>query len=348
VSTLVAGDTLHLAAGNYGLLAIRNVNGMPSSWITITGPASGAPATFHADPGPCCNTVEIADSSYVALQNVTVDGGHVDGAFGISAQTGVVHDIVAYVYDNTIYATASGIRFGNRAPDGDGVVDNLIFAGTPIAGPIADSRDNLTLAVSDAASYVTAPTLVLGQMDFYPLADKCEGAPSDPSKFADDVDYDRDFNGTSRGAFTFRGAYAGSGKNPGWPLGSGIKAAVTPLDGGAGEADGAAGSTGGSNAAGRSDSGGRSGAGSGGASANAGGTGTAAPDASVTSASAGVPVRVDGGSSAAPDAGDSSACGCRTPHGAPGSGSAVAGVVWALLGLFVRRRRQLQRNLQAL
>src|SRR6185503_17264125 len=94
VSALVAGDTLHLAAGDYQLLGIRNLNGTAAAWITITGPASGPPATFHADPGPCCNTVEIADSSYVALENVTIDGGHVDGAFGINAGGGVVHHIV--------------------------------------------------------------------------------------------------------------------------------------------------------------------------------------------------------------------------------------------------------------
>src|ERR1041385_8362526 len=93
VSGLVAGDTLHLAAGDYKLLSIRNLNGTAGAWITITGPESGAPATFHADPGPCCNTVEITDSSYVALENVTIDGGHIDGAFGISASGGVVHDI---------------------------------------------------------------------------------------------------------------------------------------------------------------------------------------------------------------------------------------------------------------
>src|SRR5205823_9683005 len=94
VTTLLAGDTLHLAAGDYGLLGIRNLNGTAAAWITITGPGRGAPATFHADSGPCCNTVEIAGSSYVALRNVTIDGGHVDGAFGISAQSGVVHDIL--------------------------------------------------------------------------------------------------------------------------------------------------------------------------------------------------------------------------------------------------------------
>ena len=49
-----------------------------------------------ADPGPCCNTVEIQDSSYVAITNLTIDGNHVDGAFGLSAKGGAsnrVHNI---------------------------------------------------------------------------------------------------------------------------------------------------------------------------------------------------------------------------------------------------------------
>jgi len=38
------------------------------------------------------------------------------------------------------------------------------------------------------------------------------------SKFADQPDYDRDFNGMSKGSFTFRGAYAGAGEDPCGPL----------------------------------------------------------------------------------------------------------------------------------
>src|SRR5678816_730784 len=66
VPTLAPGDTLELAAGDYGLLSITGLNGTAASWIVIQGPEGGG-ATFHADPGPCCNTVEIADASYVAL-----------------------------------------------------------------------------------------------------------------------------------------------------------------------------------------------------------------------------------------------------------------------------------------
>jgi MYXO-CTERM domain-containing protein len=404
----VAGDTLHLAAGTYtDRLSITNQNGTPSAWITITGPESGAPAIFVADPGPCCNTVEIVDSSYIALQHVTVDGKLVDGAFGVSAKQGLVHHIriegcdfldhdgsqqtvaistkvatwgweirnnrirnagtglylgnssgsspfiggliegnlvedpigycmeikwqlpramvagmpvtptttivrdnvfikgdkaspdgdrpnllvggfpqtgpgaedryeiyrnlffhnpreslfqgsgrvtlhdnifvdttgnaillqdhdlplsLATVYNNTVYQASSGIHFGSAAPMGDAVFGNLIFADTPISGSISDQRDNVTGPVATAASFVTAPSAALGQMDFYPLAGKCSGVALDATKVLGDTESDVDFNGTSKGARLVRGAYAGEGKNPGWPLGEGPK----PLGGSSG------------------------------------------------------------------------------------------------------------------
>ena len=51
---------------------------------------------FTADPGPCCNTIEITNSEYVVLRYLTVDGKGVDGAFGLSAKGGdnnLVHHI---------------------------------------------------------------------------------------------------------------------------------------------------------------------------------------------------------------------------------------------------------------
>src|SRR5581483_8473370 len=93
LSGLQPGDTLNLQPGTYPHFTVGNLNGSASAWITIQGPASGAPAVIQADPGPCCNTVEIASSSYVAVRNLTIDNNGVDGAFGISAKSGAVHHI---------------------------------------------------------------------------------------------------------------------------------------------------------------------------------------------------------------------------------------------------------------
>jgi hypothetical protein len=101
MATLKPGDTLHLAAGTYAPtgstpLPLSNLNGTSSAWITVTGPATNPPtAVFQASPDGCCNVVEITNSSYLALEDVYVDGMHVSGAFGISAggASNVVHDI---------------------------------------------------------------------------------------------------------------------------------------------------------------------------------------------------------------------------------------------------------------
>lgn len=82
---LKPGDTLVLAAGTYTQdLNIRDLNGTPTQWITITGPQSGAPAVFTARS--CCNTVELFNASYIHISHLTLDGKNTNAAFGISAK----------------------------------------------------------------------------------------------------------------------------------------------------------------------------------------------------------------------------------------------------------------------
>jgi hypothetical protein len=90
---LQPGDSLELLPGTYPHFSVSGLNGNAGAWITIEGPAGGAAVVVQADMGPCCNTVEISDSSYVALRNLTIDNNGVDGAFGVSAASGVVHHI---------------------------------------------------------------------------------------------------------------------------------------------------------------------------------------------------------------------------------------------------------------
>lgn len=414
IPTLQPGDVLTLAPGTYSrTLPITGLNGRADAWITIRGPATGAPAIFVADPGPCCNTVELTDVSYLALEHLVIDGGGVAGAFGISAKAGVVHHVrvegcelrghaasqqtvaistkvatwgwvirgnrirdagtglylgnsdgsapfvegviehnlitgtVGYgmqikfqtgrpaelppgptrtiirhnvfikddrpspdgdrpnllvggfpttgpgaddryeiygnlfvhnpreallqasgrvsihdnifvdvagaavvladhdlplvsarVYHNTVFGAGTGVDVasaGDAAAGGVAVVGNLIFAATPIAGSTrARVADNQVGAEADAAAVVAAPSRTLGVMDFYPRPGQAQGPAIDPAILADDVDARRDFNGTDKGALTFRGAYAGSGDNPGWDLAEDVKV----LAPGAGDPDG--------------------------------------------------------------------------------------------------------------
>src|ERR1039457_6833566 len=405
LAILQPGDTLVLASGTYPLLSLRSLNGTPAAWITITGPVSGAPAIIAGST--CCNTVEISNSSYLAIENLTIDSKGIDGVFGISANNGLnnlTHDIliennllvgqnasqqtvgistktptwnwiirhntitgagtgiylgnsdgtdpfiagliennliqntigynmeikyqpsrptvagmptgpsttiirnnvfikndqpspdgdrptvllggfptsgngssdlyqvygnffdhnpresllqvegrvsihdnifvngqytaidltqtylplsVAYVYNNTVYSTNTGINFGSAATVADAVTGNLVFAATPISGPIVNLSNNTVDALANATTYVNAPSFTLGVMDFYPLPGQAQGSALDLSAFATDTDSGLDFNGTTknavRQAIVFRGAYAGEGTNSGWKLQAGIK-----------------------------------------------------------------------------------------------------------------------------
>ena len=240
-----------------------------------------------------------------------------DNVFVDTAVNAIVardHDLPllqAYIYNNTIYAAATGIGFGNAAPQGDAVVGNVIFSANPISGPISDLRDNVTDAVSNAAQYVAAPSLTLGQMNFYPLPGECQGTALNMTKFVADLDYDLDFNGTSKGAFAFRGAYAGQGSNPGWTLDAAIKparAANPPPD---------AGTDGGNQADGGAD---------GGRPADAG-----------ISADGGNPDSVDAGFNSIAA---STGCGCGSSSGT----SAISVVLLALLACLRPCRRFLRRT----
>lgn len=401
LSLLKPGDTLLLAPGDYPLgLYLNNLNGNANAWITVKGPDTGAQPRFLGDPNRGRNTVEIDNSSYLAIENLTVDGQSITSIHGISAKgtnthhiriegctivghggnqgtvgistklptwnwvirrnrilgagTGMylgnsdgqqpfiagliennliddpegycmqikhqfsrpsvagmpttpqvtivrhnvfvksdrasrdgnrpnlligglpesgagsqdmyeiygnfffhnpresllqaegrvsIHDNVfvdgstnaiyltnhniglrvAHVYNNTIYGGSRGVYFNVAATVAHSVVGNLIFAESPIAGSYSNASNNVTDVVAAAGAYVKSPSFVLGTMDFYPLPGKCQGSALDLSPYAGQVEYDKDFNGTSKGAFAFRGAYAGEGTNPGWKLAKAIK-----------------------------------------------------------------------------------------------------------------------------
>lgn len=130
---------------------------------------------------------------------------------------------LAWVYNNTVWGVGDGIVFGTAATVEDAVIGNLVFADTPISGPIATLADNLTGANTAAATFVANPTTALPGMDFYPVPGQCTGTALDLTPFTADTDHDLDFNGTPKGARLFRGAYSGSGANPGWALAAELK-----------------------------------------------------------------------------------------------------------------------------
>ncbi|HEY6511013.1 MAG TPA: hypothetical protein VI032_03495 [Burkholderiaceae bacterium] len=101
-----AGDTLLLAAGNYGIdsqgndtadppgLPVFGLHGTPAAPIVISGPASGPrPVLLGRNTH---NTIRLSDASHVVVRRIEIDGRGLDG-FGLAAQ-GPTHDIT--VEDN--------------------------------------------------------------------------------------------------------------------------------------------------------------------------------------------------------------------------------------------------------
>lgn len=109
---LKPGDTLNLEPGEYPRLHIVGLNGAADAWITVSGPASGAPAVIMGAPG--FNTVEIENSSYVSIENLRIDSRGIPGTFGISArgrERNVTHHI--RIEHNTFVG-----QNGNQQTDG--------------------------------------------------------------------------------------------------------------------------------------------------------------------------------------------------------------------------------------
>jgi nitrous oxidase accessory protein NosD len=94
---LQPGDTLELPAGTYRQrLNLNGLQGTAAAWITITGPAAGAPAIITTD-STCCNNVQLGNTAYVVIKNLTIDAnseGLNTGIDAINAKDGVTHDIL--------------------------------------------------------------------------------------------------------------------------------------------------------------------------------------------------------------------------------------------------------------
>ena len=213
----------------------------------------------------------------------------------------------AWVYSNTFFVSGTAISLGASAPEGSLVVGNLIFAGRPTAGTITDLRDNITDTPANAAMYVTMPGTTLGSTDFFPRGSSAAGHPIDFSAFSGDVDHDLDFNCQAKGDGAFRGAYAGSGSNPGWTIAMENKpldcAAQPRPDAGIERRDGGASS-----------------------------------DAGVERRDGGAIERMDSGASGEPsDPTSTSTCACQLAGGSRSSGFAISSLMFAFLILLRTR-----------
>ena len=130
------------------------------------------------------------------------------------------------VFNNTIVATNTGVTITSADPTyPQRVVGNAVFASTPLTG--GTQSNNVTGSYSAASTYLNNPMAALGAgLDLFPKTGQLQGTAIDYTPFTGLLDYNRDFNGTSR-VTTFRGAYSGSGTNPGWTPALAIKPVPT-------------------------------------------------------------------------------------------------------------------------
>jgi hypothetical protein len=146
--TLKPGDTLALASGAYsGGLSLTGMAGTAAHPIVISGPQDQS-AVFAANA--CCNVVQLDATSYLEVDNLTLDGTNLDGPFGVDGRN-ASHDITLdnlkiinfganqqdvgistkgsawnwTIRHNTIIAAGTGMYFGNS--DGsDPFVNGLV------------------------------------------------------------------------------------------------------------------------------------------------------------------------------------------------------------------------------
>jgi hypothetical protein len=104
INQLTKDSVLHLEPGTYADgLPVIDMHGEPGQPIVITGPSEGEPAVFVGHP--CCNTVQIKDSSYVVISNLRIDGSNISGIDAVNGR-GITHNI-----------TISGLTIVGHAPD---------------------------------------------------------------------------------------------------------------------------------------------------------------------------------------------------------------------------------------
>jgi len=118
------------------------------------------------------------------------------------------------VFNNTVVAKGAGIQVtGGSTQFTQEVTANAVFASPAISGGVQQA--NVTAAYSARSSFLTNPAGAPGVLDLYPLAGMLIGPPAPAGSINTYANWDRDWNDRVNDG-THRGAYAGSGSNPGW------------------------------------------------------------------------------------------------------------------------------------
>lgn len=170
---------------------------------------------FYQNPG---ESLFQGEGNIALYNNLLVN--HLGDAIRIQAHNDTPRTIS--VFYNTVVASKHGIALMKREDDPEYsqfVAGNTVFGSPPLSLPAGASSENLAGLYAMAGSYLNAPFAPAGKLDLYPRPGRLKKIRIDTRLLRGHEAWDRDFNGHSRKG-QFAGAYAGEGRNPGWPLGT--------------------------------------------------------------------------------------------------------------------------------
>lgn len=127
------------------------------------------------------------------------------------------------VFYNTVVAAKNGIVLLRREGDPEYeqlLAGNAVFGRPALSVPAEALSANVAEHYEAAARFLNAPFAPLEKLDLYPLSGRLkitQKTRMDARALNTYEAWDRDFNGNSR-KDAYVGAYAGEGRNPGWPL----------------------------------------------------------------------------------------------------------------------------------
>ena len=139
--------------------------------------------------------------------------------FGDGARFQAHNDVPRRIraFQNTVVAAGVGLHVSSgHASYSQELTGNASFAGSPLTG--GTQTDNTVDTEANAGSYLVSPFDAPGAgLDLYPMVGGGLDLSVDTGGLSFWEDWNLDFNGNPRST-DFRGAYAGSGTNPGWTL----------------------------------------------------------------------------------------------------------------------------------
>lgn len=141
LATVLPGDTLLLAPGVYEHgLSLAHVGGDAARPIVVRGPVDRS-AVFRARL--CCNTVQLNGTSHISIENLTLDGGGLDGPFAVDSRGASSYITLANLLIVHHGATQQDVAISTKGPAWNWTIrgNTIIGAGTGLYLGNSDGTD---------------------------------------------------------------------------------------------------------------------------------------------------------------------------------------------------------------